>query len=122
MSSAGFCALEVKHAIPTPYQQCMAINQPGVLRCRVWDMRLQKLVKTMDTGKEVTSIEIIQEGQHITTADGNEVTAHDFTSILVAVHCAWPFIAEHALRVLSSPRLGLPTELGTLDGSAHEHC
>ena len=48
----------------------------GVSRCRVWDMRLQKIVKTMDTSKEGTSIEIIQQGQHITTADGNEVTAH----------------------------------------------
>ena len=100
MSSAGFCALEVKHAIPTPYQQCMAINQPGVLRCRVWDMRLQKLVKTMDTGKEVTSIEIIQQGQHITTADGNEVTAHSSTSMPVAMHSAWPLVAEHALSTL----------------------
>lgn len=41
--------------------------------CRVWDMRMQKIVKTMDTGKEVTSIEITQQGKHITTADGNEV-------------------------------------------------
>ena len=40
---------------------------------RVWDMRMQKIVKTMDTGKEVTSIEITQQGKHITTADGNEV-------------------------------------------------
>ena len=37
-------------------------------------MRTQKIVKTMETGKEVTSIEIIEQGQHITTADGNEVT------------------------------------------------
>lgn len=36
-------------------------------------MRSQKIVKTMDTSKEVTSIEIIEQGQHITTADGNEV-------------------------------------------------
>ena len=43
-------------------------------------MRLQKIVKTMDTGKEVTSIEIIQDGQHITTADGNEVIARYLTS------------------------------------------
>ena len=40
-------------------------------------MREQKIVKTMDTGKEVTSIEIINEGEHITTADGNEVTASE---------------------------------------------
>lgn len=39
-------------------------------------MRTQKIVKTMDTGKEVTSIEIIEQGQHITTADGNEVKIH----------------------------------------------
>ena len=53
----------------------------GLCACRVWDMREQKIVRTMDTGKEVTSIEIINEGQHITTADGNEVTnsAPDFT-------------------------------------------
>ncbi len=38
-------------------------------------MRMQKIVKTMDTGKEVTSIEITQQGKHITTADGNEVPA-----------------------------------------------
>ena len=44
------------------------------MHCRVWDMRTQKIVKTMETGKEVTSIEIIEQGQHITTADGNEVT------------------------------------------------
>ena len=44
------------------------------MHCRVWDMRTQTIVKTMETGKEVTSIEIIEQGQHITTADGNEVT------------------------------------------------
>ena len=54
------------------------------MHCRVWDMRTQKIVKTMDTGKEVTSIEIIEQGQHITTADGNEVTCccqHTFKSV-----------------------------------------
>lgn len=54
------------------------IDKPGI---GVWDMRLQKLVKTMDTGKEVTSIEIIQEGQHITTADGNEARFWDGNSL-----------------------------------------
>ena len=52
------------------------MRQKGATCRRVWDMRTQKIVKTMDTGKEVTSIEIIEQGQHITTADGNEVKIH----------------------------------------------
>ncbi len=56
----------------------------GICACRVWDMREQKIVRTMETGKEVTSIEIINEGEHITTADGNEVTAPVAASYVLA--------------------------------------
>lgn len=100
MSSAGFCASEVRRAIRPCFTAVNGLKQSGVFCCRVWDMRLQKLVKTMDTGKEVTSIEIIQQGQHITTADGNEVTAHSSTSMPVAMHSAWPLVAEHAISTL----------------------
>lgn len=43
--------------------------------CRVWDMRSASIVRTLETGKEVTSIEVSPDGKHITTADGKEVWA-----------------------------------------------
>lgn len=43
---------------------------------RVWDMRSMTLVNTMETGKEVTSIETTQDGKYITTADNKEVSSH----------------------------------------------
>lgn len=39
----------------------------------MWDIRTGGLVKTLETGKEVTSIEVSRDGRHITTADGTEV-------------------------------------------------
>ena len=67
-------------------------------------MRTQKIEKTMDTGKEVTSIEIIEQGQHITTADGNEVTFCCQCQICTKsrCHCCTPCIS------IVMPRL--PTE------------
>ncbi len=46
--------------------------------CSVWDTRTSTLVKTLPTGKEVTSIEISQDGRYITTADGTEVHSASF--------------------------------------------
>lgn len=46
----------------------------GDVCCRAWDIRSGSLAKVLDTGKEVTSIEVSQDGRHITTADGREVT------------------------------------------------
>lgn len=42
-------------------------------RCRVWDLRSNSIVRTLETGKEVTSIEVGRDGKSITTADGKEV-------------------------------------------------
>jgi hypothetical protein len=39
----------------------------------VWDMRSNTLVRTLETGAEVTSIEVAADGSTITTADGKEV-------------------------------------------------
>lgn len=49
-------------------------DQPGI---GVWDTRTSTLVKTLQTGKEVTSIEVVQDGRYITTADGTEVRFWD---------------------------------------------
>ena len=36
-------------------------------------MRSASIVRTLETGREVTSIEVSPDGRHITTADGKEV-------------------------------------------------
>jgi hypothetical protein len=42
-------------------------------------MRTMTLVNTLKTGKEVTSIETVQDGRYITTADGTEARNHPFS-------------------------------------------
>lgn len=46
------------------------IDLPGIT---VWDTRTLQPVRTMETPSTVTSIEVSNDGQHITTADGKDV-------------------------------------------------
>ena len=39
----------------------------------MWDLRSNSIVRTLETGKEVTSIEVSADGRTITTADGKQV-------------------------------------------------
>ncbi len=41
----------------------------------VWDMRAERIVRTLETGKAVTSLEVQRDGSFLATADGSEVRA-----------------------------------------------
>ncbi len=45
--------------------------------CRVWDVRASRAVRTLETGGVVTSIEVSEDGRHVTTADGSDVRIWD---------------------------------------------
>ena len=45
--------------------------------CRVWDIRASRPVRTLETGGVVTSIEVSEDGRHVTTADGSDVRIWD---------------------------------------------
>lgn len=45
--------------------------------CSVWDVRAGKSVRTLETGSVVTSIEVSDDGRHVTTADGSNVRIWD---------------------------------------------
>ncbi len=43
--------------------------------CSVWDMRTEGIVRTLETGKVATSLEVQRDGSYLTSADGSEVRA-----------------------------------------------
>ena len=45
--------------------------------CRLWDIRNDKIVQTLETKFPVTSAEVSQDGRYITTADGSSVKFWD---------------------------------------------
>jgi serine-threonine kinase receptor-associated protein len=45
--------------------------------CRLWDIRSDKIVHTLETKSPVTSAEVSQDGRYITTADGSSVKFWD---------------------------------------------
>ncbi len=47
----------------------------------MWDMRTEGIVRTLETGKVATSLEVQRDGSFLTTADGSEVRA--------LVHVSW---------------------------------
>jgi serine-threonine kinase receptor-associated protein len=48
---------------------------------RMWDVRQGKAVRQIDTSAVVTSIEVSQDGRHVTTADGQDVRIWDGTTL-----------------------------------------
>lgn len=61
---------------PRPYLCSLSIF-PILFRrgCSVWDMRTEGIVRTLETGKVATSLEVQRDGSFLTTADGSEVRA-----------------------------------------------
>ena len=41
----------------------------------MWDMRAERIVRTLETGKAVTSLEVQRDGSFLTSADGSEARA-----------------------------------------------
>lgn len=54
------------------------IDKPGI---GVWDMRKPGIVRTMETDKIVTSIEVMPDSGYVVTADGTEVKFWDGASL-----------------------------------------
>jgi serine-threonine kinase receptor-associated protein len=54
------------------------IDKPGI---GVWDMRSKAIVRTMQTDKIVTSIEVMPDSSYVVTADGTEVKFWDGASL-----------------------------------------
>lgn len=44
---------------------------------RLWDVRSEKIVRTLETKSSVTSTEVSADGRYITTADGSTVSFWD---------------------------------------------
>ncbi|KAK9808918.1 hypothetical protein WJX72_006420 [[Myrmecia] bisecta] len=72
---------------------CTYLDKPGI---SVWDVRSQSIVKTLATGKVVTSLEILPGGQYLTTADGHSVKIWDGQKLEVIKEFTSEYIVESA--------------------------
>jgi serine-threonine kinase receptor-associated protein len=76
-------------------------EHPGI---RVWDVRTNVVVTTLETDTPVTSIEITGEGRYITTADGKNVTFFDAMTFTPVKKWTVPYEAESASVCLKHDR------------------
>lgn len=61
-----------------PHRLDSVLHYPYVyVLCRLWDIRSDKIVRTLETKSPVTSAEVSQDGRYITTADGSSVKFWD---------------------------------------------
>lgn len=63
---------------------------------RVWDLRTKQIVKTLETPKIVTSIEVMPDSSYIVTADGNEAKFWDGSSLALKKAFLQSFAVESA--------------------------
>ena len=64
--------------------------------CSVWDSRSQQIVKTLETGKPVLSLELVNNGQLFVTADGHEVKLWDANTFTAIKSFTFPYLVESA--------------------------
>jgi len=62
----------------------------------VWDLRQSKAVRTLETGGVVTSIEVSEDGRHVTTADGTHVRIWDGANLNPVKSFKTPYTVESA--------------------------
>lgn len=64
--------------------------------CSVWDTRSQQVVKTLETGSTVLSLELINDGKLFLTADGHDVKLWDANTFTVVKSFTFPYNVESA--------------------------
>lgn len=69
------------------------IDKPGL---GVWDLRTQRIVRTMETSKIVTSIEVMPDSSYVVTADGTEAKFWDGASLGLKKSFAQSYSVESA--------------------------
>lgn len=64
--------------------------------CSVWDTRSQQIVKTLETGNTVLSLELVNDGKLFITADGHDVKLWDADTFTVVKSFTFPYKVESA--------------------------
>ena len=78
------------------YSKNMKPYHQFLLLCRVWDLRTQRIVRTMETSKIVTSIEVMPDSSYVVTADGTEAKFWDGASLGLKKSFAQSYSVESA--------------------------
>lgn len=64
--------------------------------CSVWDIRSHQIVKTLETGNTVLSLELVNNGEQFITADGHDVKLWDANTFTVVKTFSFPYNVESA--------------------------
>ena len=78
-----------------PHLSCQLHHFDTVI-CSVWDTRSQQVVKTLETGNTVLSLELIDDGNMFLTADGHDVKLWDANTFTVIKSFTFPYNVESA--------------------------
>ena len=74
---------------------CGGLKAPWLVDS-VWDLRSKRIVRTLETEKVVTSIEVQHDSRFFTTADGNEAKIWDGASLSKLRSFEQPYLVESA--------------------------